>query len=107
MSPRLDSEIRVSWGVRILFATGMQNSIASANCGNMNSKRCTVYRSVYQKHSDVAGLPPLTTPHHHWMGCAPNVAHPRTSVSPCCYVLPTHLTWKLDDRYSAALFLGY
>ena len=52
-------------------------------------------------------LPPNTTPHHKWMGKAPNVGHIRVFGSKCWYTLPKVKVRKLDPRAREALFLGY
>ena len=52
-------------------------------------------------------LPPNTTPHHKWMGKAPDVGHIRVFGSKCWYTLPKVKVRKLDARAREALFLGY
>ncbi len=53
------------------------------------------------------GLPPNITPHHLWMGSAPNLEHIRVFGSRCWYVLPSHRTNKLDARARETMMIGY
>ncbi len=53
------------------------------------------------------GIPRNITPHHIWMGCAPNLEHLRTFKSRCWYVLPRHKVKNLDARAREAMLIGY
>ncbi len=53
------------------------------------------------------GLSANITPHHIWMGCAPNLEHLRAFGSRCWYVLPGHKVKKLDARAREAMLIGY
>ncbi len=53
------------------------------------------------------GLSAHITPHHIWMGCAPNLEHLRVFASRCWYVLPGHKVKKLDARAREAMLIGY
>ncbi len=52
------------------------------------------------------GLSANITPHHIWMGCAPNLEHLRAFGSRCWYVLPGHKGKKLDARAREAMLVG-
>ncbi len=53
------------------------------------------------------GLSASITPHHIWMGCAPNLEHLRAFGSRCWDVLPGRKVKKLDARAREAMLIGY
>ena len=60
--------------------------------------------AVYVRNSATSSvLPPNTTPHHKWMGKAPNVGHIRVFGSKCWYTLPKVKVKRLDPRAREAL----
>lgn len=53
------------------------------------------------------GLPANITPHHLWMGSAPDLSHLRVFGSRCWYILPRAKIKKLDQRAREAIMIGY
>ena len=52
-------------------------------------------------------LPTDTTPHHLWLGKAPDLSHARVFGCKCWYVTPKKKVSKLDPRSREALMIGY
>ena len=52
-------------------------------------------------------LPPNTTPHHRWIGVAPNLSYLRIFGAKCWYVVPKTKLRKLDARSRESMMAGY
>ena len=52
-------------------------------------------------------LPQNITPHHRWIGEAPNVSHLRVFGCNCWFVIPKSKLKKLDSRSKAGLMMSY
>ena len=64
--------------------------------------------AVYVRNRVVSrSLPSNTTPHHIWMGEAPDLKNVRVFGSKCWFVLPKKDVKKLDCRAREGMFVGY